>query len=58
MLLFLFVVVVVIAATLIVGLCAMTYVIFAPFCVGLLWTLLYNHLGFLPSRMSGSFLLC
>jgi hypothetical protein len=44
-------------ATLVVGFCTMTYVIFAPLYVGL-WTLLYHHLGFFPSRMSGSFPLC
>jgi hypothetical protein len=48
---------VVVVATLVVGLCTMTYVIFAPLCVGS-WVLLYNHLGFLPSRMSGSFPSC
>ena len=53
-----FVVVVVAAATLVVRLCAMTYVIFAPLCVGLLWALLYNHHGFLPSRLSGSLPSC
>ena len=40
--------VVVVSATLIVGFCTMTYVIFAP-CVELLWTLLYNYLDFLSS---------
>ena len=50
--------VVVVAATLVVGLCTMTYVIFAPLYVGLLWALLYNHLGFLSSQMSGSLPLC
>ena len=50
--------VVVVAASLVVGLCAMTYVIFAPLYVGLLWALLYNHHGFLPSRLSGGFLSC
>ena len=46
--------VVVVAAPLVVGLSAMTYVILAPFCVGLLRALLYNHCGFLPSRLSGN----
>jgi hypothetical protein len=40
-----------VAATLVVGLCVMTYVVFAPFCVGLLWALLYNHHGFLPMKV-------
>ena len=48
---------VVVVATLVVGFCTITYVIFAPLYVGL-WTLLYHHLSFLPSRMSGSFPLC
>ena len=51
-----FFVVVVVAAPLVVRLCAMTYVIFVPLYVGLLWVLLYNHYGFLPSRLSGGFL--
>jgi hypothetical protein len=50
--------VVVVVAPLIVGLCTMTYVIFAPLYVGLLWALLYNHHGSLPSRMSGSLPSC
>jgi hypothetical protein len=49
---------VVVVATLVVGLCTMTYVIFGPLYVESLWALLYNHLGFLPSRMSGSLPLC
>jgi hypothetical protein len=50
--------VVVVAAPLVVGLRAMTYVIFAPLCVGLLRALLYNHCSFLPSRLSGSLPSC
>ena len=50
--------VVVVVAPLIVGLCTMTYVIFAPLYVGLLWALLYNHHGSLPSRVSGSLPSC
>jgi hypothetical protein len=50
--------VVVDVAPLTVGLCTMTYVIFAPLYVGLLGALLYNHHGSLPSRMSGSLPSC
>jgi hypothetical protein len=45
-------------APLVVGFCTMTYVIFAPLYVGLLWALLYNHLGFLPSWLIGSLSSC
>jgi hypothetical protein len=49
---------VVVVATLVVELCTIAYVIFAPLYVGSLWALLYNHLGFLPSRISGSLPSC
>ena len=49
-----FVVLYLVVATLAVGLCIMTYVIFATLVVRS-WTLMYNYFGFLPSRLSGSF---
>ena len=55
LLLFLFFVIV---ATLVVRLCTIAYIIFAPLYVGSLWALLYNHLGFLPSWISGSLPSC
>ena len=42
----------------VVGFCTMMYVIFAPLYVGLLWALLYSHLGFLPSWLIGSLSSC
>jgi hypothetical protein len=49
-----FVVLYLVVATFIVGLCTMTYVIFATLLVRS-WVLLCNHFDFLPSRLSGSF---